>query len=228
MELRRKNKSLISYTNKLIEAEKALHRLSIKEEEQEKSFIANQLHENFAQTLAATKLYIEFAQTEKDLSESFLSKSKENIEHIINEIRLLCNYIKPVDQFQANAQLLIRELVEQWAANHRVDVDFTMELNEQLPAPSGLAIYRLLQTVLPLTRTYRIQQLRLSIQQNLDIEISLLYRPQTNNVVDPAKLLLLKKSISMAQADGGQLLVSRTPEGRHQIQIRLPLITCPA
>jgi signal transduction histidine kinase len=228
MELRRKNKSLISYTNKLIEAEKALHRLSIKEEEQEKSFIANQLHENFAQTLAATKLYIEFAQTEKDLSESFLSKSKENIEHIINHIRLLCNYIKPIDQFQANAQLLIRELVEQWAANHRVDVDFTMDLNEQLPAASGLAIYRLLQTVLPLTRTYRIQQLRLFIQQDLEIEISLQYRPQTNNVVDPAKLLLLKKSISMAQADGGQLLVSRTLEGRHHILIRLPLITCPA
>ncbi|MBL7768020.1 MAG: GAF domain-containing protein [Flavipsychrobacter sp.] len=228
LELRRKNKSLINYTNKLIESEKALHRLSIKEEEKEKSFIAHQLHENFAQTLAATKLYIEFAQTEKDLSESFLNKSRENIEHIINEIRLLCNYIKPIDEFQANAQLLINELVEQWAVNHRVEVDFIMELEEPLAPASGLTIYRLLQTVLPLIKTYRAQQLQLTIQQEMDIEMKFQYRPQTNNVVDPAKLLLLKKSISMAQAEGGQLLVNRTADGIHRIDIRLPQITCPA
>lgn len=228
MDLRRKNKSLINYTNKLIEAEKALHRLSIKEEEKERSFIAHQLHENFAQTLAATKLYIEFAQTEKDLSESFLIKSRENIEHIINEIRLLCNYIKPIDAYQADAKLLIHELVDQWTINNRITVDFTMELEEQLVPASGLTIYRLLQTVLPLVKTYRAQQLELSIQQEMDIQLKFRYRPQTNSVVDPAKLLLLKKSISMAQAEGGQLLVNRTADGMHQIDIRLPQITCPA
>lgn len=228
MELRRKNKSLINYTNKLIEAEKALHRLSIKEEEKERSFIAHQLHENFAQTLAATKLYIEFAQTEKDLSESFLIKSKENIEHIINEIRLLCNYIKPIDEFQANAQLLITEFVDQWAVNNRVEINFKMNLEETVAPASGLTIYRLLQTVLPLTKTYRVQQLEISIQQELDIQLKFRYRPQTNSVVDPAKLLLLKKSISMTQAEGGQLQVNRTPDGIHLIDIRLPQITCPA
>jgi hypothetical protein len=103
-----------------------------------------------------------------------------------------------------------------------------MNLEEKLPPASGLTIYRLLQTVLPLTKTYRIQHLEICIQQEMDIQLKFRYRPQTNNVVDPAKLLLLKKSISMAQAEGGQLLVNRTPEGNHLIDIRLPQITCPA
>ncbi|WP_290796977.1 GAF domain-containing protein [Flavihumibacter sp. UBA7668] len=223
LELKRKNKSLINYTNKLIEAEKALHRLSIKEEESERNFIANQLHENFAQTLAATKLYIEFAETEKDLAASFLAKSKDNIEHIINEIRLLCNYIKPVDNYQASPTLLINEYIKQWSLNSNVEVSYLMESEEELPSESGLFIYRLLQTVLPLTKTYRVRKLNLSIILGSDIEINVNYQPNSNYTVDPYQLLLLKKSISMAQAEGGQLLVTRTAEGAHQIMIHLPL-----
>ncbi|KYP14540.1 GAF domain-containing sensor histidine kinase [Flavihumibacter sp. CACIAM 22H1] len=224
LELKRKNKSLINYTNKLIEAEKALHRLSIKEEETERNFIANQLHENFAQTLAATKLYIEFAETEKDLAADFLAKSKNNLEHIINEIRLLCNYIKPSDKYQASPTLLINDYVQQWSLNSNVELTYSMQIQDQdLPAETGLSIYRLLQTVLPLTKTYRVRKLALSIALNSSIEISVVYQPSTNATVDPSQLLLLKKSISMAQAEGGQLQVTRTPEGAHQIQIQLPL-----
>lgn len=223
LELRRKNSSLINYTNKLIEAEKALHRMSIKEEETERNFIAHQLHENFAQTLAATKLYLEFAETEKDLSASFLAKSKANVEHIINEIRLLCNYIRPVDAHQSNARFLINDFIEQWSTSSAMEVEFSMETEENLPAATGLHIYRLLQTVLPLTKTYKATKLDLQITQHDGIEMELCYMPNEHNYQDPSKLLLLKKSISLAQTEGGRLQISSSPEGMHRISIFLPL-----
>lgn len=223
LELKRKNKSLINYTNKLIEVEKSLHRLSIREEESERNFIANQLHENFAQTLAATKLYIEFAETEKDLAAGFLAKSKDNLEHIINEIRLLCNYIKPVDTYQANPALLITEYINEWSVNNNIEVSCSIDMEEELPSEAGLSIYRLLQTILPLTKTYRAKKLTLSVVLRTSVEINVHYQPISNSAVDPYKLLYLKKSISIAQAEGGQLLLTRTAEGAHQIVIHLPL-----
>jgi signal transduction histidine kinase len=223
LELKRKNKSLINYTNKLIEVEKSLHRLSIREEESERNFIANQLHENFAQTLAATKLYIEFAETEKDLATGFLAKSKDNLEHIINEIRLLCNYIKPVDTYQASPALLITEFINEWSVNNNIEVSCSIHTEEDLPSESGLSIYRLLQTILPLTKTYRAKKLNLTVDLGATVEINVHYQPSSNSTVDPYKLLYLKKSISIAQAEGGQLLLTRTAEGAHQIVIHLPL-----
>lgn len=224
LELRRKNKSLIDYTNKLIDAEKALHQHAIWEEEREKSFIAHQLHENFAQTLAATKLYIEFAENDKNLAPDFLAKSRVNIENIIEEIRLLCNYIRPIDQFQANPALLIEELVDQWTNNNGIDLELNLSMNEKIPTATGLHIYRLLQTLLPLTRTYKSTKANIQLVQfEEDIHIKLSYLPTSNYIIDPNKLLLLKKSISLTQAEGGTLQLNKTAEGIHQIDISLPL-----
>src|SRR5688572_4378378 len=54
-----------------IEAEKRMTHLAISEQDSERGFIAHKLQENFAQTLAATKLYLEFAVNSKDKKDHF-------------------------------------------------------------------------------------------------------------------------------------------------------------
>lgn len=222
LELRRKNESLIKYTNKLIEAEKALHRLSIKEEESERHFIAHQLHENFAQTLAATKLYIDFASSEPDLRNNFLAKSKENIENIINEITTLCNYIRPVDASQSNSAFLIQDYLEQWAKNAEVEVENLSSLRADLPSAIGLPVYRILQNLLPLVKTYGSNNLLIELIQTDSVEINLRYKPLANSTKDPSGLLMLKKAISLAQGSGGNLFIERDTDGLHHIHVRVP------
>ncbi len=50
----------------MIQAEKKANRLTISEQDNVNVFIADKLQENFAQTLAATKLYLEFAEASKN------------------------------------------------------------------------------------------------------------------------------------------------------------------
>jgi len=223
MELKRKNQSLIKYTNRLIEAEKSLQRLSIREEESERSFIAQQLHENFAQTLAATKLYLDFAESEKDLTTTFLARSKNNIDMIIDEIKVLSNYINPVDTRQADPRFLLRDFVDQWSMGSDIEVDFTLDSPESLPTEAGLHIYRILQNLLALAQADGAKHIDIQIHRRDELEILVRYLQQEQSLQDPSKLLKLKKSISIAQAEGGRLNINTDSENYVNIYVHLPI-----
>lgn len=69
--------------------------LKTEELQQELKLIAYKMHEDFAQTLAATKLYLEFAEDDQHASKHFLQISKDTIEQVIQKMRTLCTTIAP-------------------------------------------------------------------------------------------------------------------------------------
>ena len=91
LELRVRNRLIVRQAESLLQLEKKITRLLITEQESERKYIAHELHENFAQTLAAIKLNIEFAEQSHDKSGHFIQKSKDNLVQIIRELRNLSN-----------------------------------------------------------------------------------------------------------------------------------------
>lgn len=91
LDLKIRNKMIIRQAESLVEVEKKITRLVITEQESERKFIAHELHENFAQTLAAIKLYIEFAEQSQETSGPFIQKSKDNLVQMIHDLRNLSN-----------------------------------------------------------------------------------------------------------------------------------------
>jgi signal transduction histidine kinase len=91
LELKKKTHAIITQAESLVEVEKQNLQLAKTEQQTERKYIAHELHENFAQTLAAVKLYIEFAEQDNDTSGLFIQKSKDYLEKIIKEIRTLSN-----------------------------------------------------------------------------------------------------------------------------------------
>lgn len=89
LELRMSNRKIAMQAENLVEEERNNTRIAISEKESDRKFIARELHENFAQTLAAIKLYIEFAEQSTDKSEMFMKKSKDNLVKMINDFRAL-------------------------------------------------------------------------------------------------------------------------------------------
>jgi len=89
LELRTRNRAIAAQAADLVEQEKNNTRIAIMEKESDRKYMARELHENFAQTLAAIKLYIEFAEQSTDHSEVFMKKSKDNLVKMINDFRHL-------------------------------------------------------------------------------------------------------------------------------------------
>lgn len=73
----------------------------IKAQEKERSFLAEELHDNINQLLATTKLYIDAAKcAEPDMVKELLQKSSEHVMIVINELRALSKSLTPpaIDQ----------------------------------------------------------------------------------------------------------------------------------
>ncbi len=89
------NNTLLQEKNEQLLAESKKAALKTKEFNQELKFIAYKMHEDFAQTLAATKLYLEFAEDDQHANKHFLQISKDTIEQVIQKMRVLCKTISP-------------------------------------------------------------------------------------------------------------------------------------
>jgi signal transduction histidine kinase len=89
------NKQLLEHKNDLLQAASKKTELKTEEFRQELKYIAYKMHEDFAQTLAATKLYLEFAEDEQHTNKHFLQISKDTIEQVIQKMRTLCRTIAP-------------------------------------------------------------------------------------------------------------------------------------
>ncbi|MBL7771122.1 MAG: hypothetical protein JNK20_19270 [Flavipsychrobacter sp.] len=89
------SKQLLDHKNDLLLAASKKTELKTEEFRQELKYIAYKMHEDFAQTLAATKLYLEFAEDDQHSNKHFLQISKDTIEQVIQKMRTLCRTIAP-------------------------------------------------------------------------------------------------------------------------------------
>lgn len=89
------SKQLLEQKNDLLLAASKKTELKTEEFRQELKYIAYKMHEDFAQTLAATKLYLEFAEDDQHSNKHFLQISKDTIEQVIQKMRTLCRTIAP-------------------------------------------------------------------------------------------------------------------------------------
>ena len=144
------------YMTNLIEAEKRITRLAIFEQESERSFIAHKLQEDLAQTLAATKLYLEFAEQSSEQKDHLIKQSREAIKRVIEEIQYLCKTIVPSTVEIDKPVELLEEMVTEWQTKNNIRVDFLCMANlDQFDRDISLAVFRIVQ-----------QQLRIGVYCN--------------------------------------------------------------
>src|SRR5206468_7954112 len=72
-----------------LERQKAINQATIDTQEQERSEIGKELHDNVNQVLTTTKLYLDLALSNNELKDELIKKSSKNIISVINEIRQL-------------------------------------------------------------------------------------------------------------------------------------------
>jgi PAS domain S-box-containing protein len=72
-----------------LERQKAINQATVDTQEQERSEIGKELHDNVNQVLTTTKLYLDLAATNAELKDELIQKSSKNIVSVINEIRQL-------------------------------------------------------------------------------------------------------------------------------------------
>ena len=133
-----------------LERQKAINQATVDTQEQERSEIGKELHDNVNQVLTTTKLYLDLALSNSELKDDLISKSTKNIISVINEIRQLSRSL--MDPSIGDLGLIdsINDLIENINLTRKLHVNLTADkhIEALLTNNHRLTVFRIIQEAL--------------------------------------------------------------------------------
>lgn len=105
-----------------IARQKVVTEATIMAQEKERAEIGRELHDNINQILTTTKMYLDMALTEKDISEELILKSHENISSAIEEIRGLSKSLVPPSLGDIGIKEAIAEMLDNLKISQKINI----------------------------------------------------------------------------------------------------------
>lgn len=133
-----------------LEYQKAINRASIETQEQERTEIGKELHDNVNQVLTTTKLYLDLALSNPELKDELIEKSTKNVITVINEIRQLSRSLMNPSIGDLGLTDAIHDLIENINLTRKLHVSLKarVEIEDLLDKNQKLTIFRIIQEAL--------------------------------------------------------------------------------
>jgi signal transduction histidine kinase len=206
IELKVNNAMAIRDAHELVEAERKITRLTISDQDIEKEYLAYKLQENFAQTLAATKLFLEFAEQTPDRKDHFIQKSRTNISMVITEISDLCKSMVPANLGNPDMAEMLEDMINQWQAQNNIYVDFICGADlRKLKGHASLSLFNIIQQQLKLATYCNAKKAEISILQKKGVSVYFSITNMNFNNPDQQKELFLNNIYNRVALLNGQL-----------------------
>ena len=223
LELRLKNKQIIKKSEALIKSEKNVTRLNMELQEEKNNLIAVELHENFAQTLTAIKLYIDFAQQSKDIADTFLNKSKERLLAVIEELKSLSRTIYPTTLQNADYYVLIEALAKRYTEEHQIEVEFYHDRRlENNDAKTGIKLYRIVEQQLKIAKNTGATNVKIELRQGKKLSLVFKYNSASEHI-DIEKEMLFSNVIARPDLLNGKTRYRKDKGGLNIVDIKIPM-----
>ncbi len=117
---------------KELDKQKLISQATIETQEQERSEIGKELHDNVNQVLTTTKLYLDLSISNAEMKDELILKSSKNIIYVINEIRQLSRSLMNPSLGDLGLIESINELID--------NVNLTARLKAKLAAAPSLEV----------------------------------------------------------------------------------------
>lgn len=226
LELGVKNKLIAKQRDELVAEEKKIVQLTLTGQEDENSFIANELHENFAQTLAATKLYLDFAEQSKELSADFIKKSKTNILQIIKDIKALSRSILPSTYENSNYLGFIEEMLNEYGQQNNKKISFRHDGKlDCYDSKIGLTLFRIIQYQLKNAHNCGAKKIAIKIKTGKIIRLEFADDGKYVDGFKPERNMLLRHIETRIAIVKGIVNTGLDKHGNNMLRIEIPLAT---
>jgi PAS domain S-box-containing protein len=146
-ERKRLEKELI---DKELEKQRAINRATIDTQEQERTEIGKELHDNVNQVLTTTKLYLEIATGNPEMKDQLIEKSIKNVIYVINEIRQLSRSLMNPSLGDLGLTDALRDLAENIHITKKLhlNLDLDEEVDVLLDENQKVMLFRISQEIL--------------------------------------------------------------------------------
>ncbi|CAN5684693.1 hypothetical protein BH11BAC3_BH11BAC3_17640 [soil metagenome] len=219
------NKKIVKDSDALVEQEKKIVQQTLTEQEEEKNFIANELHENFAQTLAATKLYLDFAEQSKELSTLFIKKCRDNILHIIRDLKSLSKSMLPSTYENSNYLGFIQEMLQEYGKQNEKEINFQHKGKlDCYDSSIGLTLFRIIQYQLKNAHNCGAKKINITIKTDDAINIVFLDDGKNADAEEPERKMLLHHIETRIGLVKGKVATGIDKYNNNKLEIQIPLV----
>ena len=219
-----KNKQVAAQNEAIVEEAKKDAQQALNGHEVEKNFIANELHENFAQTLAATNLYLGFAENSKESSSHFIKKGKTFITQIIHDIKALSKSMLPDNFEETNYIAFIQEMLNEYGIQNNKKISFKHEGNLNCyTSQIGLSMFRIIQYQLKNAYLCKAKKIGIKIITGKNIRLQITDDGKKPDPAEPARKTLLDHMETRVALIKGTLSFGFADNGYNLVTIEIPL-----
>lgn len=226
LEIRKKNSLIRSRAREIITLKSRAINKVMEDHERDKKAIATDLHEDLAQSIASSMMYLNMAQMDEEERLSHLQTAKEQLNDTLSRVRKLSYRITPLSTNWLNATGTITEFIDRTRTTYPfiVRVEGLGE-NEGARADSTLATVRIIE-----------QWLKVLVDQKdiSFVQISILSDDHFYVVIEDDSYTALQEEREQQLVDtaitdkieayGGEVSLTITP-GSSLLKIKLPLIS---
>jgi PAS domain S-box-containing protein len=134
------------FEKQLKEWQKKINKASIEAQEQERSQLGRELHDNVNQVLTTIKLYTELCLDGHNDNKMLLKKSATYLTNCIDEIRTISKRLSAPTLGDMSFEDSIKELVSSLKLTNQIIIDLNVDkVNKKIPKDIHLGIYRIIQ-----------------------------------------------------------------------------------
>jgi len=129
-----------------VNQQKNITKATIEAQEQERTEIGKELHDNISQLLATAKLYVENIKYYPEQSSHYIEKGVALLQRSVDEIRRLSRELVTPTLKDAGFKATLRELLESYKELRLFEVSYTFNFDEQvIDEGIKLTVYRIVQ-----------------------------------------------------------------------------------
>lgn len=112
IELHVRNLMIREQARQRIDMEKKTLQHTLRQQEEERQSIGNELHENFGQVLAACSLYLNMAEELQQNGRTFLSKARTELARLTDDVRRLSRQVSPISLHHIDFRDTLQESIQ--------------------------------------------------------------------------------------------------------------------
>lgn len=223
LELRIRNRRAVRKAKELLEMERKTLEYTLQAQEEERRAFGVELHENFAQVIAACLLYMNLALESKEPNRHMVLKARQELMELLQEMRRLSRTYNPITMPVVSLEEVVKEFLDQFN-----DGKIQVQLNWQdklvdLPNEVALILFRVMDGYLRLIRDSGRDghvSIRISAQEDLSIDISDDV-PYDNSLGSDFEIGL-NAILSRIDILEGRYSLEREPGKPHCFKVKLP------
>lgn len=127
LELKEKNRQLAQWAEERLQLEEATLHRQIQQQEAERELIGSELHENFAQSIAALLQYLSLVEGATDGDRQHLTVVRQVLTGLLNGMRQLSSAVFPIGSAGVIREEMFRQFIHKYNRQGSIQVSFTCD-----------------------------------------------------------------------------------------------------